>query len=139
MQPTLNERGFISWWMTWRALLTGPFAGFQGASNGGMANLTDYLLKVANLRTVDRHLRYPGKLRTPTPDGALCHLGERGVAQLVAEAAAPLRPGPHLAVFQGTSNGGRQFLRNGQSNRHLVPLYGKSDSLFTQGRKFAHW
>jgi len=29
-----------------------------------MANLTVYLLKVANLRTVDRHLRYPGKLRS---------------------------------------------------------------------------
>ena len=27
-----------------------------------MANLTVYLLKVANLRTVDRHLRYPGNL-----------------------------------------------------------------------------
>ena len=31
-----------------------------------MANLTVYLLKVANLRTVDRHLRYPGKIaKTP--------------------------------------------------------------------------
>jgi len=29
-----------------------------------MASLTIYLLKVANLRTVDRHLRYPGKLRS---------------------------------------------------------------------------
>jgi len=29
-----------------------------------MATLTVYLLKVANLRTVDRHLRYPGKLRS---------------------------------------------------------------------------
>jgi hypothetical protein len=27
-----------------------------------MANLTFYLLKVANMLTVDRHLRYPGKL-----------------------------------------------------------------------------
>jgi len=30
-----------------------------------MANLTVHLLKVANLRTVDRHLSYPGKLRRP--------------------------------------------------------------------------
>jgi len=29
-----------------------------------MANLTVYLLMVANLRTVDHHLRYPGKLRS---------------------------------------------------------------------------
>ena len=42
------------------------------------------------------------------------------------------------AVFQGTSNGGRQFLRNRRSNRHIVPLYGNSDRLFTKGRKFAH-
>jgi hypothetical protein len=30
-----------------------------------MANLTVYLLTVANLRSVDRHLRYPGELRSP--------------------------------------------------------------------------
>jgi hypothetical protein len=41
-----------------------------------------------------------------------------------------------FAVFQGTLNGGRQFLRNGRSNRHNVPLYGKSDRLFSQGLKF---
>jgi hypothetical protein len=41
------------------------------------------------------------------------------------------------AVFQGTSNGGRQFLSDRRSNRHIVPLYGKSDSLFTRERKFA--
>ena len=41
-----------------------------------------------------------------------------------------------FAVFQGTSNGGRQFLRNRRSNRHIVPLYGKSDRLFTQDLKF---
>jgi len=40
-------------------------------------------------------------------------------------------------AFQGTSNGGRQFLRNRRSNRHIGLLYGKSDPLFTQGRKFA--
>jgi hypothetical protein len=34
-----------------------------------MANLTVYLLKGANLRSVDRHLRYPGKLRR-SPDAA---------------------------------------------------------------------
>jgi len=28
-----------------------------------MANLTVYLLNISNLRRVDRHLRYPGKLR----------------------------------------------------------------------------
>jgi hypothetical protein len=30
--------------------------------------------------------------------------------------------GPYFAVFQGTSNGGRQFLRYRRSNRHMVPL-----------------
>ena len=30
-----------------------------------MANLMVYLLKVSNSRRVDRHLRYPGKLRSP--------------------------------------------------------------------------
>jgi len=44
--------------------------------------------------------------------------------------------GPVFAVLQGTSNGGRQFLRNRRSNHHMVPLYGKSDGLFTQGLKF---
>jgi hypothetical protein len=29
-----------------------------------MANLTVYLLKVSNLRRSDRHLRYPGNLRS---------------------------------------------------------------------------
>jgi hypothetical protein len=37
-----------------------------------------------------------------------------------------------FAVFQGTSSGGRQFLRNNRSNRHIVPLYGKSDRLSTK-------
>jgi len=32
-----------------------------------MANLTIYLLKVEHLRTVDRHLRYPGKLQRVGP------------------------------------------------------------------------
>jgi hypothetical protein len=41
------------------------------------------------------------------------------------------------AAFQGTSNGGRQFLSNRRSNRHIVPLYGTSDRLFTRERKFA--
>jgi hypothetical protein len=31
-----------------------------------------------------------------------------------------------FADFQGISNGGRHFLRNRRSNRHIVPLYGKS-------------
>jgi hypothetical protein len=39
--------------------------------------------------------------------------------------------GPQLRSVQGTSNGGRQFLSNRRSNRHIVPLYGKSDRLFT--------
>jgi len=43
-----------------------------------------------------------------------------------------------FAVLQGTSNGGRQFLRNRRWNRHIVPLHGNSDRLFTQGRTFAH-
>ena len=47
-----------------------------------------------------------------------------------------LMVGRCFAVFQGTSNGGRQFLRNRRSNRHIVSLYGKSDSLFSQGLKF---
>jgi len=41
------------------------------------------------------------------------------------------------AVFQGTSNGGRQFLSIRRSNRRIVPIYGKSDRLFTRERKFA--
>ena len=51
-------------------------------------------------------------------------------------------PFSYIASWQGlrssqdTSNGGRQFLRNGRSNRHIVPFYGKSDRLFTQGLKF---
>jgi len=36
-----------------------------------MANLTVYLLKVANLRSVDRHLRYPGKQRRPWRAGII--------------------------------------------------------------------
>jgi hypothetical protein len=32
-----------------------------------------------------------------------------------------------FALIQGTSNGGRQLLRNRRSNRHIVPLYGISD------------
>ena len=43
---------------------------------------------------------------------------------------------PGFAGFECTSNGGRQFLRKKRSNRHIVPLYGKSDRLFTQGLKF---
>jgi len=38
---------------------------------------------------------------------------------------------------QGTSNGGRQILSNRPSNRNIVPLYGKSDSLFTRERQIA--
>jgi len=41
-----------------------------------------------------------------------------------------------FAVFQGTSNGGRQFLSNRLSNRHIVPLYGKSARLFTRAFRF---
>jgi hypothetical protein len=36
-----------------------------------------------------------------------------------------------FAVFQGTSDGGRQFLSKRRSNRRIVPLYGTSDRLFT--------
>jgi hypothetical protein len=39
------------------------------------------------------------------------------------------------AVFHGTSNGSRQFLRITRSKRHMAPLYGKSYGLFTQGLK----
>jgi hypothetical protein len=58
-----------------RHLAGSDFAVFQGTSDGGrqfvnlddrmailchcMANLTVYLLKIAKLRTVDRHSRYP--------------------------------------------------------------------------------
>jgi hypothetical protein len=44
--------------------------------------------------------------------------------------------GPVFAVFQGTSNGGRQFLSNRLSNRYIVPLYGKSNHLFTRFFQF---
>jgi hypothetical protein len=44
--------------------------------------------------------------------------------------------GPGFAVFQGTSNGGRQFLSNRRSNPHIVPLYGKSDHPFTRVFRF---
>jgi len=52
--------------------------------------------------------------------------------------AVVAKAGSHdvFADFQGTSNGGRQFLRIRRSNRHIVPLYGKSDSRSTQGLKF---
>ena len=43
-----------------------------------------------------------------------------------------------FALLQCTSHGGRQFLRNTRSNRHIVPLYVKSDRQFTQSLKFAH-
>ena len=42
-----------------------------------------------------------------------------------------------LRSFPGYLRGGRQFLSNRLSNRHIVPLYGKSDGLFTRERKFA--
>jgi len=43
---------------------------------------------------------------------------------------------PFYAMFQGTSNGGRQFLSNRRSNRHIVPSYGKFDRLFTRVFRF---
>ena len=46
--------------------------------------------------------------------------------------------GPYYAGFQGTSYGVCQFMGNRWSNRHIVPLYGKSDRPCSQGRKFAH-
>jgi hypothetical protein len=42
----------------------------------------------------------------------------------------------YFALFQGTSNGGRQFLSNKLSNRNIIPLYGKSDRLFTRVFRF---
>jgi len=53
-----------------------------------------------------------------------------------AEDDARKRQGPVFAVFQGTSNGGRQFLRNRRSNCHIIPLYGKPDRLFTRVFRF---
>ena len=44
----------------------------------------------------------------------------------------PIQVGPASAIFQGNSNGGRRFLSNRRSNRHIVPLHGKSDRLFTR-------
>jgi hypothetical protein len=41
-----------------------------------------------------------------------------------------------FAAFPSTSNGCRQFLRNRRSKRHIVPLHGKSDRLFSEGLKF---
>jgi hypothetical protein len=37
-----------------------------------------------------------------------------------------------FAAFQSTSNGGSQCLSNRRSNRHIMPLYGKSDRPFTR-------
>jgi hypothetical protein len=42
----------------------------------------------------------------------------------------------YFTVFQGTSHGGRQFLRSRWSNHHIVQMYGKSDRLFTKGIEF---
>jgi hypothetical protein len=42
----------------------------------------------------------------------------------------------HSLRSPGNLNGGRQFLVIRRSNRHMLPLYGKSDRLFTQGPKF---
>ena len=53
------------------------------------------------------------------------------LADFPPDAFEPIVAGRGFADFQGTSNGGRQFLRNRRSNRHIVPLYGKSDGLFT--------
>ena len=61
---------------------------------------------------------------------------ERAKQKMVLDHLAGLHGNPNFAVFQGTSNGGRQFLRKRRSNRRIVPLYGKSDRLFTQGLKF---
>ena len=46
-----------------------------------MKNLTVYLLKSANPRSVDRHLRYPGKLRRARP----WPRAPRGVLHLAAD------------------------------------------------------
>jgi len=43
-----------------------------------MANLTVYLPKVANLRTVDHHLRYPGNLRRPCVTDIVVDSNARG-------------------------------------------------------------
>jgi hypothetical protein len=47
-----------------------------------------------------------------------------------------MRAGAYFAAAPGYLNGGRQFLSNRRSNRHIVPVYGKSDRLFTEGLKF---
>ena len=73
--------------------------------------------------------------------GTLCQARDGGAATRRAAAAAVVHRDTMseqrgYAVFQGTSNGGRQFLRNRRSNRYIVPLYGKSDCPFPQGLKF---
>ena len=75
----------------------------------------------------------------PSPDCLLIMSPQLNTSKML-NLSEPTRERASYAVFQGTSNGGRQFLRNRPSNRHNVPLYsyGKSDRLFTQGRKFAH-
>jgi len=41
-----------------------------------------------------------------------------------------------FTVSLGISNGGHQFLSNRWSNRHIVPLYSKSDRLLTRVFRF---
>jgi len=57
-------------------------------------------------------------------------------SEVLIVAYAGSTAGPYYADYQGTSNGGRQFLRRRRQNRHVVPLYGKSDHLFARGLKF---
>jgi len=69
----------------------------------------------------------------------LMRTSDRDNQQRIAVALAHLcSEAGDFALFQGTSDGGCQFLSNRPSNRRIVPLYGKSDRLFTHGRKFAH-
>jgi hypothetical protein len=48
----------------------------------------------------------------------------------------PLHHGRAGRAARGASRQGRQFLSNRWSNRHMVPLYGKSDRLLTRVFRF---
>ena len=68
-------------------------------------------------------------------DGVFEFMPSRTVLDLVNEHGDNVQeagPCTVFAFFQGTSHGGRQFLRKRRLNRRMVPLYGKSDGLFTK-------
>jgi hypothetical protein len=63
-------------------------------------------------------------------------VSSRNRAVRLEPTVGPSRFDPDLCNSQGTSIGGGQFLSNIRSNRHIVPLYGISDRLFTRVFRF---